>query len=169
MKPEVLWIDDKPEDGMRYRACLIEVGVDVLVAPSAREAGLQMRSRRYDNIFLRPDLQLGGHSHVKFGGEGDSPVPFLEELLRSCHVDGPNSDTPLYLLVYHEQFSDEGSAIIRAAESVSECIPILEQDWIVYFNAHMKPSEFAWNVRGGIIGREMERYKKARELSRTDG
>jgi len=75
-RPEILWVDDRPENNVRERAAMLTLGMSVMLATSTDEALDELARARFDVVISDmgrpPDPQAGYTLLDKMRAKGDS-------------------------------------------------------------------------------------------------
>jgi len=166
MEPKALWIDDKLEQGGLFRLCMIETGFVLDVASSYFEASHRIETVSYDLVLMRPELALEPQCYFS-GEERDTLVPFYTKIESALRNGDVNSDTPLHLFVYSEEYCDESKKIRDALRSKGwENKDTLTQ---LMYLGETRPATFGYDMYEFVLRSELEKFTARRTLSRVDG
>lgn len=168
MRIDALWIDDQPAEGVLFRLCLLEQGIDLTVVNSYFEARSAIAKQAYDALFLRPDLKLEGNSTVDLEAVARrSPlIPFFSSLYTQIRTDSPNKDSVLNLFSFESEGSGGWKCLTKA---LREGGYVRDDKNRFYSLNSVKPAIFGWNTVEDIMYSELHKCKIARETSRVDG
>jgi len=167
---EVLWMDDLPEDGVLYRACMMDAGINVITAGSVAEATRCMRSTGYDALFLRPDIKVSGASTVCLETEHNRnpAAPYLRELV-DFSFSSPNAQSPLYLLRFNRDIAEPNNSISHAIESLGLSPERLFRGGKDLYFRDIRPSRFGYDIAETILERRLKQLREQRLEQRVDG
>ena len=118
MKLNTLWIDDVPDYAVLVRKCLLNLGLDVIVANSAEEAIHHVNQTHYDALFLKPDLKLEGNSTVCLDelAKRNKDLPLFRKVYNAIRTS-ESKHSPLYLMIFDDEFGENSKRISRTLKS----------------------------------------------------
>ena len=174
MKKQILWIDDVV---LRYtveRSCLVDLGVNLHLAPTLFEAEEHLKQQTYDLIIMRPEFIH--RDNLYLASTEEDQLPLFKELYAFIRRGrtSKNKKTPLSLLV--EWGPSNNSTMVSNAllkkgfpnfQDVHEDDPHCNK---LYMGGGSYPSQLAYDVLEGILsGPDLEHLRRQREESRVDG